>query len=354
MKTYSPLISILVNTNNEKNIIEFLDSYENNAYDSKNFEVIVNIDKDNHKMSELLNDQKKHRSFDLKIIETTGGYFSGHIHNNMMLDKSNPSSYFLTCVGDRMCINTKDWDKIILEYKYKYEDNIYRVKCSSYKYRNYKHYWECCFAPANIVFTTRKWLEICGSWSPCFSHDAFQQCVSFYMFTFDNFNADQVNRDIIDEKLHFEGQIPEPKSDKDQYDRISGQLKKWKILTSYKMQKEAKKIGMLLLANIFIEKYDYYENKIVFCRNSIKLVNKKIKNGKKLKDLRLDYKINYLSHTLNNFFKSFFYLNFSGSGFYNNSFNFGFNIIWFLNHRYYFLKGLKDKYNNFFSNGSNK
>ena len=173
MISTGPLISILVNSNNQNNLVDFFNSYEKNSYDVKNFEIVVNIDKDDHSMLNLLNDQKNIRSFDIKYIETTGGYFSGHIHNNLMLKESNPSSYFVICAGDRMLVKTKNWDKIILEYKEYFRDNIFRVKCSSHKYRNYTDYWECCFAPANIAFTTRKWLDICGDWAPCFSGDAF-------------------------------------------------------------------------------------------------------------------------------------------------------------------------------------
>ena len=200
MISTGPLISILVNSNNPNNLVDFFNSYEKNSYNVKNFEIVVNIDKDDYSMLNLLNDQKIIRSFDIKYIETTGGYFSGHIHNNLMLKESNPSSYFVICAGDRMLVKTKNWDKIILEYKESFRDNIFRVKCSSHKYRNYTDYWECCFAPANIAFTTRKWLDICGDWAPCFSGDAFQQCISYYMFKFDNFILDdikQTNRVII-------------------------------------------------------------------------------------------------------------------------------------------------------------
>jgi len=344
----SPLISILVNSNNKINIIDFLESYEKNSYDPKNFEVIININKDDYAMKGLLDEQKKTRSFNISYIETDGGYFSGHIHNNLMLKETNPSSYFIICAGDRMIVKTKNWDQILLDYKQAYKDNIFRIKCSSHKYRNYRDYWECCFAPANIAFTTRKWLDICGDWTPCFSGDAFQQCISYYMFAFDNFNSEQINRDIVDRKLEFGGQQPDKKEYQDQYERINGQLKKWKILTSYKSQKEAKRRAMKLIAMILYEKYNNY-TEITYSRNSINLVNNNMKNNKKQKNIKLSYRINYLPHIINNNIRLLYFLNYSGSGFYNNSYTLGFNIVWFLSHRYRFLKNIKDKFNNYFT-----
>ena len=64
MISTGPLISILVNSNNQNNLVDFFNSYEKNSYDVKNFEIVVNIDKDDHSMLNLLNDQKKIRSFE--------------------------------------------------------------------------------------------------------------------------------------------------------------------------------------------------------------------------------------------------------------------------------------------------
>ena len=79
--------------------------------------------------------------------------------------------------------------------------------------RKYFDFWECCFAPANITFTTKKSINLNkNNFSPCFSHDAFQQCVYFYLEKHDNFNSDQYNRDIIDNSIEFSGDTPEPKN----------------------------------------------------------------------------------------------------------------------------------------------
>ena len=353
MISSNPSISILVNSNNKNNLLNFFNSYEKNSHDIKNFEIVVNINKNDHLMINMLDEQKKIRGFNIKYIQSDGGYFSGHIHNNLMLKESNPSSYFIICAGDRMLVKTKNWDKVILEYKGSFKDNIFRVKCSKYKYRNYKDYWECCFAPSNIAFTTRRWLDICGDWAPCFPGDAFQQCISYYMFTFDNFNSKQINRDIIDNKLQFEGEYPEEKNSEKNYERINGQLKKWKILTSYISQKEAKKRAMKLIANIYLEKNDFF-SEITYSRNAVNLIKKNTTNNLKCKNLVLKYKINYFLHSLKNNMRLFYFLNYSGSGFYKNSYTFGFNISWFLSHRYKKLKNLKDRFNNYFSDRNYK
>ena len=89
--------------------------------------------------------------------------------------------------GDRVLNETKNWDKKLEEYKNFFEDGIFRIRCSSHKLRSYFDFWECCFAPSNITFTTSKLIKIIGDLSPCFSHDAFQRCLFFYLESHDNF-----------------------------------------------------------------------------------------------------------------------------------------------------------------------
>ncbi len=338
----SLLLSILVNSNNKENLSKFLDSYETNAKNPKCFEVIVNIDEGDELMINFIKSEINKRTFKLSYIETTGGYFSGHLHNNLMLQASDKSSYFLVCIGDRMHINTKNWDVILLRYVNYFKDDLFRVICSKFKNRNYVDFWECCFAPANIAFTTRKWLEITQNWGPCFSHDAFQQCVSYYLTNSDNFNAEQVKRDVADNVLNIAGQKPSKKNLIDKRIRIKGQLVAWPILTSVRTQKKAKKLAMLILANIINEKnngiYNISEKKNFIALNEPKMKSK----------IKLYFNINFLIITISNFYRKFLYLNYAGSGFGLNSFKKTFCLVWYLDYRYEFLKGITDIYCKYF------
>ena len=107
--------------------------------------------------------------------------------------------------------------------------------------------------PSNITFTTSKLIKIIGDLSPCFSHDAFQQYLFFYLESHDNFNSIQINRDLTAYDLKFSGDMPLEKEGDENYTRIHGQLKAWNILTSWKIQKEAYRRAMLVKANILTD-----------------------------------------------------------------------------------------------------
>ncbi len=337
------IASILINSKNIENLEKVFNSYESNADDPKSFEIIVNIDKENIEIKNFLEEQKQKRSFQLKYInEYEGDYFSGHINNNKMLNHISKDSYFISCTGDRVLIKTKNWDKKLKEFKNFYNDDIFRVKCSSYRHRKYFDFWECCFAPSNITFTTLKLIKIIGNLSPCFSHDAFLQCLFFYLESHDNFNSKQINRDLAINSIEFSGDTPKAKNDDENYERIHGQLIAWNILTSAKIQKEAFRRSMLVKANIFYgdktDEYDIYDENSNIC----------IKHKSSSDIIKYNYNVNIIKIYTKNLFRKFSYLNYCGGGLQESPNKMIFSLIWYLNFRYKFLRGIKDKYNKHF------
>ncbi len=343
MQSENILLSILVPSKNKNNLNEFFNSFENNAASPSSFEVIVNIDENDLDMKNFLEQQILKRKFFLKYIESQPGYFNGHIHNNTAQELSNKDAYFITCLTDRMQISTKDWDHKLSKYKNFFKDDIFRLTCSEFKSRNYIDYWESCFAPSNIVFTTRKWIEICNyQWSPVFSADSFQQSISYYMMTYNNFSSYHFKRDVSLNEFLFDGQKPEPKSEIDEYERLHGQLKAWDILVSPNIQQVAKRIAMKLIINILKSEYDdisYVQNKSSYVL---------YRDGKAF--LKLKFEVSSFKYHFLNFFRKFYYLNYSGSGFGLKSYSLLFNICWYLNFRFRCLRGIKDFYNKYFAN----
>lgn len=338
------IASILINSKNPKNLEKVFNSYVSKASDKSSFEIIVNINSDDHKTKNFLESQIKKKFFKLKYISSyEGDYFSGHINNNNMLKEVSDESYFISCTGDRVLNTTKFWDDELRKYINYFDDQFFRIKCSSHKHRKYFDYWECCFAPSNITFTTQKLIKINNDLSPCFSHDAFQQCVFYYLEKHDNFNANQINRDIISNNLSFVGDTPEEKSEEDLYRRINGQLKVWDILTSAKIQKEAFKRAMIIKANIIffkdIDNFDIFDTGTKIC----------IKNKSSGVVTKYSYSVNRIIILINNFFRKLSYLNYCGAGFKEDSQPHIFSIFWYLDFRYRFFRGIKDVYNKYFS-----
>ena len=202
------------------------------------------------------------------------------------------------------------------------------------------------YLSSHVLFkkiTTKKFIEIIGDWSPCFSHDAFQQCIFYYLESHDHFNSKQINRDITDHDIKFTGDTPENKDDDENYNRLHGQIKTWNILTSTKIQKEAFRRAMLIKANIVfankIENFNIYETKNNIC----------VKNKSSGVVVKYNYNINAIRLYFVNLFRTISYLNYGGAGFMESKNSLGFSIFWYLNFKYRILRGIKDFYNRRFS-----
>ena len=94
---------------------------------------------------------------------------------------SSKSSKFIMNISDEMYVDNKNWDTKLEKYANFYSDNIFRLRTSVYKNRNYFDLYECGYAPDTTAIYTRKYLEIQGDFSPCFGPDNGQQFVSFYL-----------------------------------------------------------------------------------------------------------------------------------------------------------------------------
>ena len=345
------LASIHLNSDKPKHLEKLFNSFEAKAEDPTNFEMIVNIDNEDAITKKYLDSQILKRKFNLRYIrEHEGDYFSGHLNANKILKDTHESVYFIANISDRAIVLTDNWDSILKQYEHKFADNLFRVNCSSFKNRSYSDFWECAFAPSNVFFVTKKFLDLTKNWTPCFSHDAFQQCVMYYLEKHDPFNSVQINRDIADNCLNFSGQKPKEKNDDENYQRIHGQLKMWNILISPKTQKEAKRRAMIIKANIiYYDKYnlvysDEYSPYKIYDDNKNNIC---IRDNSNKKIIKYNYSVNSLKIIIVNFYRKLSYLNYCGGGFYENKQNNIFSLFWYLDFRYKRLRGIKDLYNKY-------
>lgn len=262
------LISIQLNGNCSIKIVEFFNSIESTADNPKDIEVLLHIDVGDRKMEELVEYEKKNRLFSLRILQTdlVKDYSSLWKPLNLLFQMTHPDAYFVTNLFDEIRFETKGWDTILKQYMGYYQDDIFRLRCSKYRFRNYTDFWECGFAPDSLAFYTRKWLQLSGDWNPCLGPDSFQQCVSFYLFKYGSkFSHTQYNRDIPIPNIKFSGEGAGIglKGDK-RYTRLAINTRAWFILMSHKIQQEANRRAMKLKASILTS--DIKENVIIIER----------------------------------------------------------------------------------------
>jgi hypothetical protein len=259
-RTDSPetiFVSIQLNSNRPEQIRAFLESVESTASVPSSVEVLVHLDDGDNAMELVLNEEAPRRKIKLRHLKTNtvAGFFDLWKPLNLLIKLTDPNAYFVFNSSDEFRFETKGWDDVLRKYIGYYSDNIFRIRASRLRYRNYLDFWECGFAPDSLSFYTKKWLDIVGDWNPCMGPDSFQQCIAYYLHSADPFNIDQDNRDIPEPFLRFSGEgAGLGLAGEAHKARVYGHVKAWFILMSFPMQQEAKRRAMYLKAHIWAEK----------------------------------------------------------------------------------------------------
>jgi len=314
MITTHPFLSIQVPSNRPEKLKIFFDHLQETANHPESFEVLINLDVGDTTMSAYLDQEKIIRPFTIKYINTfTGGFYHSWKPINDLLTITHPDVYFMTFLSDEFLFKTKGWDDILKSYIGYYPDDIFRLKASHYRYRNYLDLWECGFAPDSIAFYTKKWVDICGDWAPCFSSDAFQQCVSYYLFTRDSFKKEQYYRDIPVAELRFSGEGASIGLAGEQAKmRRRGGIFAWLILMSHVMQTEAKRRAMLLLATILVKKQYQSRLQIIDDKQKKRIIINNLDDNSPLDCL--SYRLNPILFFIRNTIRKCKFLYYTGGG----------------------------------------
>lgn len=252
------LLSIQLNSNRPENIKALIDNIDETAANHSDIEVIININEGDENCKNIITSLQATTKVKLHYIQTNiiKSYQDLWKPLNQILKLTDSSAYFITNFSDEFRFKTKNWDDVIRKYIGYYEDGIFRIRLSRYRYYSYQDFWECIFAPDSLAFYTKKWLDIVGIWCPCLGPDSWQELVSYYLKHNRKFSYIQYNRDVIEPFLQFEGEGPGLGLNKIQLrQRIKNNVELFFQTTSHQMQEKAKHSSCKLLANILVSSY---------------------------------------------------------------------------------------------------
>ena len=252
------LISILFNTNNLDNTLFILKEFYKKTKKPEKIQFCIKIDNDNQQYVENFLKEISRIKFNFIIIASPKG--RGFIDLwqwvNFLYKSSSVKSKFVMNISDEMYVKNKNWDTKLEKYINFYEDNIFRLRTSVFKNRNYFDLYECGYAPDTTAIYSRKYLEIQGDFSPCFGPDNGQQFVAFYLSKLNLPRHYQFLRDIVSEGIDFEGQgtnVGLTKEQKNNRENLNFLL--WNNMFKYKFQNSYFQRARKIQLEIIKEKY---------------------------------------------------------------------------------------------------
>lgn len=308
-----PLLSIHMQSNRPEAFVRFLDRLEASLDDPSRIEVIIKIDDTDAVMNALLPVEAARRPFALKYISTPlpGGFFGLWRSMNDMLLICDPDAYFITNTNDEMEYLNKGWDTALAQYVGLFPDHIFRLRASRSRVRNFYDVWECGFAPDSFAIYTKKWMDICGDWTPCNGPDSFNECVAWYFGWHDRFNQFRRIRSIpiYDLLLSSEAVSVGLESNYEALRcRVCGAAKAWAILMSHPMQNEASRRSQKLVAHIRAAEEQWRDP--VFTDNGASIVVTAADGATQ----HFPYRLSRIAVTLRNVRRNFAFYYYNGGG----------------------------------------
>lgn len=247
------LVSFQLASKYPENLAALFDNLET-ASDLSCFEVLVKADTEDLATRAFLESEVRRRRFRLVplIAPRRRGYEDLWEALNDLHHIADPSAYFVCNINDEVRIQPAGWDDRLKSYVGLFPDHIFRLRTSKLKFRNYYDFWECGFAPENYAFYTKRWMDICGDWGPCFGPDSSQQYIAYYLGYGNYPSIKQYNRDvpILDISWANEGVGLNIMGEEARLRRAAANLRLWGRQVSHPMQQELYRRARLLQAHI--------------------------------------------------------------------------------------------------------
>jgi len=202
------LISIIFNTNNIEKTILVINKFLAKTNNPEEIQFCIKIDNEDKKfVAKFLKSLLK---FNFNFIVLSSPKGRGFIDLwqwvNYLFKVSSKNSKFIMNISDEMYVEQNGWDKNLKKYIGLEEDDLYRLRTSVYRNRNYNDLWECGYAPDTTAIYTRKYISIQKDFSPCFGPDNGQQIVAYYLSTLNYPRHTQFLRDRVINDITFKGQ----------------------------------------------------------------------------------------------------------------------------------------------------
>lgn len=253
------LISFHLNTNRPAQLQTLFDNIENTAQHPERCEFVINIDDGDELTEKVIIEQQQFRKFTIKYTHSKAPRNVCDLWKplNKLYKLTNPNAYYLLNLSDEMLFATSGWDLILDKYVGYFDDDLFRLRSSRNKHRNYFDRWECSFAQDSIPITTKKWVDAGGDWNPCFGPDSFQQLVSFYLMKHNTHNNINSCRDIPLNDIQFQGDVPGLGiAAEESIQHARSHVEALFICQSHKFQIEANRRAMKIQAQIDIKKWN--------------------------------------------------------------------------------------------------
>ena len=304
----TPLVSFNLASNRPEQLAGLLANLHETASDPTCMEVLVLIDEGDAATAETIAREQARRPFPIRTLAVPpAGYFNlWRGLNRLHRELCDPGAYFVCNINDEIRFTSRGWDVALRRWVGFFPDDIFRLRISKHKLRNYGDFWECGYAPENYAFFTKRWIDVAGGdWNACHGPDSFQQFIAYYLAWAYYPAKSTYCRDIPLFDITIEGEGAFKGLDEKQFwERMRQGWKAWYRLVGHRMQTECSRRARMLQTHIVAHALGHRDFTIVDHRrhNAIAAIDAKGAPVLDLtgKPLRFRYRLSWSKITLTN------------------------------------------------------
>jgi hypothetical protein len=176
-------LSICVCSNRPANIAGMMENLDATAADKNGFELLVAVNEGDRAVIDAIDAQRVKVRFSCRIVEVPQreGYYSLHHGYEALRASMDSSSYFVWQISDEIRIKTKGWDEILKRYIRLFPDDLFRLRLSLNKWRNYYCLYECFPYPDNYTVTARAWYDATEGSGEIWGPDSWHQGIDYFL-----------------------------------------------------------------------------------------------------------------------------------------------------------------------------
>lgn len=178
-----PTIALLLASKRPAFLTALFENLRETVAQPDDVEVLVKADVEDPETVATLERERDGNPFRIvaHVTPRGGGYFALNRAYDALIAQASPDTYFFNVINDELRFRTPGWDRIVAARKTMFLDDIFFLRLSSNRIRNYYSLYDCTWAPENYCFYSRRWLELVGGWGDFWGVDSWQQCIAYHL-----------------------------------------------------------------------------------------------------------------------------------------------------------------------------
>lgn len=247
-------------------IRELLGNLNETCDDPASVEILIKVDAEDAASQNAVKTASEASPLNARFLVAPkdDGYYGLHKYYQKLFELTDPDSYFIMLISDEVRFLSKGWDKVLAAYVNHYADDVFRLRLSENKDRQYTCFDECCPFPDNFPIATRRWYQLTGGVGDLYGIDNWHQILEYELGKFPSPDGGKgIHRGVVVDDIPLGGLAASVGEVTEQtYDKIRRFTIKWRDINRRRSHQRFRELAGHLAAEIWAYSNGHTDYKI--------------------------------------------------------------------------------------------